>query len=146
MDALFIQEALIEDKLTAAPKKAKRLFFSDPFIYHASRLWIDPSYRPNTVLSNPSGLAFLAETAVINHAKRLYPTYYIKGDGEVDLAYVKGSHFHPIEIKWGSQIRSQERKQIKKYPQGEIWAQVQESHRLENLPVLPLPQALYDLV
>lgn len=145
MDALFIQEALLEHKLTAAPKKARRLFFSDPFIYHALRIWLEPTYVPEESLKTPSLLSPLVETIVINHARRLYPTYYIKAEREVDLAYVKEGFFYPIEIKWGSQLRPHDLKQIKKYPQGQIWAHVQEKHLLENLTVLPLPQALYEL-
>lgn len=144
MDALFIQEALLEHKLTGAPKKAKRLFFSDPFIYHAIRIWLEPNYSPEEALNTPTLLSSLVETIVINHARRRYPTYYIKAEGEVDLAYVKDGTFYPVEIKWGNQLRPKDLKQIKKYPQGQIWARVQESHLLENTPILPLPQALYE--
>ncbi len=144
MDALFIQEALLEHKLSAAPKKARRLFFSDPFIYHAIRLWLKPTYLPEESLKDPSILSALVETIVINHSRRLYPTFYIKAEGEVDLAYVKEDAFYPIEIKWTNQLRSKDLKQIKKYPQGQIWAHVDEKHLLENIPVLPLPQALYE--
>lgn len=35
MDAVRVLPALLEDKLTAAPKKARKLMFSDPFILHA---------------------------------------------------------------------------------------------------------------
>lgn len=41
MDVLFIQSALLEDKLTAVPKKAKKLYFQDPFIFHALRAWLE---------------------------------------------------------------------------------------------------------
>ena len=144
MEALFIQEALVEHKCMAAPKKAKRLFFSDPFIYHAINLWLDPSYSLEKTLTHAETTSSLVETTVINHAKRLYPTYYIKAEGEVDLAYVKGSTFIPIEIKWGKQLRPKDLKQIKKYPQGQIWAHVQDTYHLEGLPVIPLPKALYE--
>ncbi len=145
MDALFIQEALLEHKLIGAPKKARRLFFSSPFIYHAIRLWLTPTYGSEEAFNAPAILSSLVETAVINHARRFYPTYYIKAEGEVDVAYVKDESFIPIEIKWGTQLRSKDLKQIKKYPNGQIWARVQEHHLLENVSVLPLPQALYEL-
>jgi len=146
MDALFIQEPLIEHKLTAAPKKAKRIFFSDPFIYHAICSWLQPNYNAEDCFDNPSLLSSLVETVVINHSRRVYPTYYIKAEGEVDLAYVKDSAFIPIEIQWGNQLRPKDLKQIKKYPQGQIWAKVQERHLLEKIPVLPLPRELYEFV
>ena len=46
MDAAFIQNALIEDKLQPAPKKTKKLIFIDPFIFHALQNWIDPVKNP----------------------------------------------------------------------------------------------------
>src|SRR3990167_576990 len=143
MDALFIQEALLEHKLTAAPKKAKRLFFSDPFIYHSIRLWLDPSYEPLKALQTLPILSSLVETAVINHIRRLYPTYYIKSDGEVDVAYVKDDSFYPIEVKWTKQLHPKDLKQIKKYSRAQIWGHVHDVHEIEGIPVLPLPQALY---
>ena len=42
MDAIFIQQALLEDKLTGAAKKARKLMFTDPFIYHAIYSWLNP--------------------------------------------------------------------------------------------------------
>lgn len=41
MNVLHIIEAVIEDKLTAAPKKNKKLHFQDPFIYHAVSSYVD---------------------------------------------------------------------------------------------------------
>jgi hypothetical protein len=32
MDAVFVQSAIREDKLAAAPKKARKVLFADPFI------------------------------------------------------------------------------------------------------------------
>jgi len=144
MDALFIQEALLEHKLTAAPKKARRLFFSDPFVYHALRLWLEPTYNSLEALKDPSILSSLVETIVINHIRRIYPTYYIKAEGEVDLAYVTKETFFPIEIKWTQQIRPQDLKQIKKYANGQIWARVREPYQIDRTPILPLPKALYE--
>ena len=46
MDAAFIQHALVEDKLQPAPKKAKKLIFTDPFIFHSLQNWIDPVKNP----------------------------------------------------------------------------------------------------
>ena len=64
--------------------------------------------------------SFLVETAVISNIRRLYPTYYIKAEGEVDIAYIKDDKFWPIEVKWTSQMRPKDLKQIQKYPNGII--------------------------
>lgn len=149
MDAVFIQSALREDLLEAAPKKAKKLFFKDPFIYHAVRNWVFPSGDPyksqiQPSLTDPMIAAQLAETCAVNHYHRSYPTYYIKGEGEVDIAYIKEGKFWPVEIKWTTQLRSQDLKQILKYPQGKILTKNKTSGFFEELLSVPLPLGLFN--
>ena len=104
MDAVFVQAALLEDKLAAAPKKARKVMFTDPFIYHALKAWIEPVTDAYTnqilpTLNNPIFNAQLTETCTITQYRRYYPTYYIKAEGEVDIAYIDKKRFWPIEIK-----------------------------------------------
>jgi len=150
MDALFVQPAIIEEKLTPAPKKRKKILFTDPFIYHAMRHWLTPSDDPfkdqiMPIFQNPSLYADLVEASVTAHFRRFYPTYYIKAEGEVDLAYVENKKFWPIEIKWGSQLRPKDLKQIQKYKNGKIFAKVLTPEQINGTPVVPLPLALLDL-
>lgn len=142
-DAVFVQHALLEDKLVAAPKKNKKLLFSDPFIYHAITHWIYPITDPfeqqiKTTLLNSDRCANLVEACVTTHFRRHYPTYYIKAEGEVDIAFVAKQKFHPIEIKWTTQLRSKNLKQIKKYKNGKIWARTREFGSIEGISVTPL--------
>lgn len=111
MEAVFIQSALIEDKLLPAPKKARKLVFCDPFIFHSIRNWITGKLPTQIGLFEP----VLVETVLINHVRRSFPTYYIKAEGEVDIAYIRDGKFWPIEIKWTNQLRSKDLKQILKY-------------------------------
>jgi len=111
MEAVFIQSALIEDKLLPAPKKAKKVLFSDPFIFHSVKYWITGTLPHLTKDVEP----LLVETVLINYVKRFYPTLYIKSEGEVDIAYIKDSKFWPVEIKWTNQLRPKDLKQILKY-------------------------------
>lgn len=144
MDAIFIQHALLEDKLTLAPKKPKKLYFSDPFIYHAIANWIEPSnvqFLPIREQLKP----LLIETIVVNHIRRFYPTYYIKAEGEVDVAYIKGKKFYPIEIKWTNQLRSKDLKQIQKYHNALIVAKQYQENTTHGIKTIPIPQFLYDL-
>ena len=150
MDACFIQYALLEDKLAAAPKKRKKVIFNDPFIYHAMAAWLEPSlfsYEQQIVpiLSNSQGQSKLIEAVVISHFRRYAPTYYIKSEGEVDVAYVRNKKFWPVEIKWRNQQRPNDLKQILKYPNGVIYAKTQQIGKIENTAILPLPDALYEL-
>jgi len=116
MDALFIQAALMEHKLVAAPKKARKLTFTDPFIFHAIKQWLSPALNPNDTINHDIDDAIvssdLVEAIVSNHYRRYYPTYYIKAEGEIDVAYVDQKKFWPIEVKWRNQLRPKDVKQL----------------------------------
>jgi predicted AAA+ superfamily ATPase len=147
MDAVFVQAALSEDKMTAAVKKARKVMFKDPFIFHAVRAWLNPSEDPFTkqvtpLLSDPEWSARLAEACTAIHFSRRFPTYYIKGKGEVDIAYVEKKRFWPIEVKWTTQFRPHELKQIKKYSNGLILTKSKFPGEVFNIPTTPLPIAL----
>lgn len=150
MDALFIQYALMENKLLPAPKKAKKLFFTDPFIFHAVRSWLKPCQNPykeqiSQVLTDSSFSASLIEACVVNHFQRRYPTYYIKAEGEVDVAYVKDDTFWPVEIKWRNQLRPKDLKQILKYDNSKIFAKVNECIKIHGIEAVPLPLGLLEI-
>lgn len=150
MDAVFIQSAIIEDKLIAAPKKQKKLMFCDPFIYHALRAWLTPVSDPYheqimPLFSDPQHYANLAESCVITHFRRFYPTYYIKAEGEVDVAYVKNNKMWPVEVKWTSQLRSADLKQITKYKNGTIFSKTKTITSVNHLSNFPLPWGLFKI-
>ena len=147
MDAIYIQHAILEDKLLAAPKKAKKIIFTDPFIYHAVNAWVsgDTQTSIENTLSDPIIVANLVENCVVNHFRRAFPTYYIKAEGEVDIAYVKHNIFVPIEIKWTNQIRPKDLKQILKYTNGAIWSKSEGGH-IHGKPILFLPLELLKLL
>lgn len=144
MDAIFIQQALLEDKLTGAPKKARKLIFTDPFIYHAVRAWLTPCRDPFReqiipATQDPVITSYLVEACVTSHIRRWYPTYYIKAEGEVDVAYVKDKKFWPIEVKWTNQLRTKDLKQIQKYKNGIILGKQRQIHQVNDTMSYPLP-------
>jgi predicted AAA+ superfamily ATPase len=150
MDALFIQQAIIEDKLVAAPKKGKRLLFTDPFIFHALRSWLWPEkdvFQKQIILAlkDPLICSQLVEALVTSHFNRFYPTYYISSEGEVDIAYVYQEKFWPIEVKWTNQIRSKDLKQVLKYKNARIFSKIKEFSKINDVPNEPLPWALFQL-
>jgi len=150
MDAVVVNAALREDKLTAAPKKARKVFFTDPFIMHAVRAWLHPVSDPFSdqacpLVQSPDWCGRVAEACVVSHYHRTYPTFYIKAEGEVDIAYVKNRRFWPIEVKWTGQIRPKDIKQIAKYPNGLICARDARIGRMGGVPVESLPLHLFRL-
>ncbi len=147
MDAAFIQPALMEDKLTGAPKKARKLMFTDPFVFHAVRSWLTPVADPyeeqvRPLLADPEWTGKLVEATLITHYRRYYPTFYIKAEGEVDLAYIDRNRFHPVEVKWTGQVRPKDFKQIAKYRNGRIFTQSKQFGSMFGVPTEPLPVAL----
>ncbi len=150
MDALFIQSALLEDKLVAAPKKAKKILFADPFIQHAVGAWLAPCQDPFTqqiqpLLQDPILTSQLVEACAITHYRRYYPTYYIKATGEVDIAYIDQQQFWPIEIKWTRQLHVKDLAQVIKYPRAKILTSQKEAGLILSTPTEPLPFALMRL-
>lgn len=148
MEAVYIQPALLEHKLAAAPKKARKVYFFDPFIYHAIHTAINDTGNPWENYLGPlfegSDGAFSPhiEAAVVTHFQRRYKTYYIKNHGEIDLAYVDGKKFYPVEIKWTSQLRQKELLYISEYPQGIIAAKINEISKIGVNWVVPIPVLL----
>jgi len=150
MDAVMVQAALLEDKLAAAPKKARKLAFRDPFIYHAVRSWLEPCNDPfadqiEPLFRHSEQTASLAEACAATQYARRYPTYYIKGEGEVDIAYIDEGTFWPVEVKWSRQLRPKSLKQISKYPNGRILASSATPDSINGVPVRLLPLALLRL-
>ncbi len=132
MHAVIIQEALAEHTLSAAPKKAKKLYFEDPFIFHA----VETMLGQVRAESAPA----LAETVAVAHFTRKFgKSYYIKGSkGEVDIAYVQGGTFFPVEIKWTTQIRPEELKQVMVYKNSLLLGRAHAPDRIAHVPYVPL--------
>ena len=147
MDAVFILPAILEDKLVAAPKKAKKVMFTDPFIFHAMNYWLHHVAAPYTeqiqpFLQDKVKTSSLVEALVATTIRRKYRTFYIKGTGEVDIAYVDNNKFWPIEIKWTTQIRKSDLQQILKYPNGQVWGKTARPTNLKNILNCFLPLEL----
>ncbi len=147
MDAVFVQPALVEDKLTAAPKKARKVWPADPFVLHAVRHWLVSTPEPlvdaiQPWLVDPRHAAALVEGLAATHARRHWPTYYMKAAGEVDVVIVRGRRFWPIEVKWTGQLRPKDLRQVRKYRNGAIATRTRSLRWLDGLPVLPIPYVL----
>lgn len=140
LDVVFIQPAILENKLAAAPKKPKKLHFMDPFIGRAIHGWLNSD---NPHASPPIDEAILVEGIVATHISRLFPTFYIKAAGEVDVAFIRNNRFEPLEIKWGNQTRPKDLKQIAKYDNAVIWRKQKSEALVGGVPCRFLPLALY---
>ena len=73
------------------------------------------------------------------------PTYYIKAEGEVDVAVVRDGRFWPVGIKWTGQVRPKDIKQVSKYANGRIFAKIKRRGTILGVTAEPLPLALLRL-
>jgi len=80
------------------PRKEKKFYFIDPFIYRAFAFWTSAR------LPDESGLV---ESIVLTHLSRIYDVHYTKAMGEVD-AVVKNGEPIGFEVKFG-RIRHERR-------------------------------------
>ncbi|MBL7072660.1 MAG: ATP-binding protein [Candidatus Omnitrophica bacterium] len=142
INVIYILEALSEHKLSAAPKKNKKLYFRDPFIYHSVLSHIEQNYSFVSMkerMNKPQYASQFVEMTVVDHCKRWNSTFYIKGKkGEVDVAILQNKTFCPIEIKWTKQLRKEELKQIKQYKNGIILTPQAEHKRLGQNKIIPI--------
>ncbi len=150
MGIVLVQYALQEDSLSGAPKKARKLMFTDPFIFHAMQALISPAKNHfdeniKKLLNNPEQSSKLVESCVISQFARYFPTFYIKGEGDVALAYVYNQRFWPIEITWTYQLPAKNLKQILKYSNGRILTKTERSGIIQQIKTEPLPLALWQL-
>jgi hypothetical protein len=60
----------------------------------------------------------------------------------VDIAYVEERTVFPVEVKWTSQIRPADLKQIMSYPDGLILGRLQAEGQIERIKVKSLIQFL----
>jgi Predicted ATPase (AAA+ superfamily) len=74
------------------PRREKKFYFVDPFIYHAFARW---------TMTKPPGEHALAEVAVVTHLARLYDVFYLRHNGEVDAVVRSGDSYIGVEVKYG---------------------------------------------
>lgn len=107
MFILFPLSAFVVDQRKRDPKKNKKIFFYDPFIYNAlyvkaHELMEDPFSASRQILLKQEALPKLAENAAAAHLKRIMPRLYWGKTvgGEVDFAGIKQSKTRFFEVKY----------------------------------------------
>jgi predicted AAA+ superfamily ATPase len=141
MDGLLVVPALAEHTRGPAPKKARKVFFADPFIHRAVLAWLGG----DDVRDDDARLQRDLEGVFAAHVARFTDAYYLKGRGEVDLAWFEDAALRLLEVKWSSQLRSKDLKEIRRRGHGVIAGRVHRSLTFEGLPVVPASIALLRL-
>jgi len=107
-----------------------------------TQIWVMAIAQIINDIHDPLISSDLVEAVVSNQFRQHFPTYYIKAEGEIDVAYVRDGVFWPIEIKWRNQLRPKDVKQISKYERSKIYSKILEPSKINGIPILPLPLAL----
>src|SRR4026207_1352905 len=114
MDILIDLLAFDQNKKQGFPKKDRKLHFFDPFIQRTIYQWL----RREGLLNEYDFEAALVEACVASHCYRLGKTFYFKGQGEIDIIWLAGNKIYPIEVKWSNQVRANDLKTLKHFPNG----------------------------
>lgn len=142
MDAVVVVPALAEHTRGPAPKKARKVFFADPFIHRAVRAWLG---TPDSELGDEARLQRDLEATVTAHVARRGEVFYLKAKGEVDAAWYEGRHLNLVEVKWSRQLRPEELKEIRRRGHGVVAARVDAPSELDSIALMPAALVLLRL-
>lgn len=142
MDALLVVPAVSEHLRGPAPKKARKVYFADPFVHRSIRHWLAMT---DVVPGEDEHLQRDLEAVFACHAARAGDVFYVKGKGEVDVAFYEGDALRLIEVKWSRQLRPEELKEIRSRGEGVIAARTRGAGTMDGVPVLPATVVLLRL-
>lgn len=113
-----------------APRSPKRVYFKDPFIFHALRAWVlgfqDPYHAQEDFLRDPVNLGYFVESLVASHLRRTVGenTYYWRNGGEIDfIVFKEGIRKAMLEVKYQKIISSENFKILNKWGKGMVLSQ-----------------------
>lgn len=108
-----------------APRSPKRVYFKDPFIFHAVRSWVlgyqNPYRAEEEFLKEPTNYAYLVESLVASHLRRLWRenVFYWRDGGEMDfVVFENGKRRALVEVKYQSKITSENARVLHKWGGG----------------------------
>ncbi|ARM75536.1 ATP-binding protein [Acidianus manzaensis] len=78
------------------PRRERKFYFVDPFIYRAFSDWAMTKIPDDNKL---------AESIVVSHLARIFPTFYFKKNGEIDIIIQYREKLIGIEVKYGKSVK-----------------------------------------
>lgn len=141
MDVIFPLQAFDQNKKIGFPKKARKFHCRDPFIMDTLRHWL---VRERLIEARDVMESEKVEGTVAAHCKMKFPTYYVKGKGEIDVIGILGNQIKAIEVKWTKQVRSLDASELKKFRNSVIVSR-QHQGAYQEIPLVPVPLFLLQL-
>jgi predicted AAA+ superfamily ATPase len=142
LDAVLVVPALAEHERGPAPKKGRKVFFADPFIHRAAQAFVA---RAEPEPGSDAHLQRDLEATMAGHVARFAEALYVKGKGEIDVAWYAGRKLRLLEVKWSQQLRPEELKEIRRRGRGLIASRARQAGKLDGLKVLPAAVVLLRL-
>lgn len=143
MDILFNLQAFDQNKKLGFPRKARKFHFFDPFIYRTCVNWLKREGYINNLLLEST----LVEAVVASHCYRNGKAFYFKGEGEIDVIWLKTKKITAIEVKWSEQLRPADLKILRAYKDHAlILTKNTQSGLFENIKSMPVSQFLFDMI
>lgn len=156
MDVLFDLQAYDQNKKQGFPRKDRKFHLSDPFIYRTIAQWLNREgylqgklNHGGTTTSPPNQPAVsdsvIVEACVASHCHRLARTYYFKGQGEVDIIWLRNQIVQAIEVTWAAQVRANDLKALKQFSNSLILTKLGQRGKIDHIDTLPVYRFLYAL-
>ena len=141
MDILINLQAFDQNKKQGFPRKDRKFHFTDPFIQHMLSHWLKREGFFNNVLNESN----LVEACVASHCHRFGNTFYFKGQGEIDVIFLRDKLLQAIEIKWANDVRLNDLKMLKHFKNSLILTKSSHKSLIDNIPSMPVYLFLYEL-
>ena len=141
MDVLLTLQAYDQNKKQGFPRKNRKFHFFDPFIWQTIYRWL----QREGYLNDRQFEEAIVEAIVASHCARVGKSFYFKGQGEVDVIWLKDSQPHAIEVKWTEQSRPLDLKTLKQFANPLIVTKHFFSGEKEGIPMQPIYQFLYEI-
>jgi len=131
-----------------AIRSPRRIYFKDPFIFHALRGWSlgygDPWSATLNYVMDPFNMGFLVENIVASHLRRVFPlTFYWRNGREIDfLAFRGGQRVLAVEVKYQGRITPENGRYLLKQVGGGIVLS-RDTLDLKSDTLLIIPTALF---
>lgn len=134
---------------TAALRSGKKIYFKDPFIFHALQAWsrglLDPWQESVRAQADPGKLGKLVEAVVASHLRRFRGNfvYYFRDQREIDfIVYREGKLEALIEVKYQDQIFLEDWRPLKRSGGGLLLSRSALDLPEDGVSVIPVAYAL----
>ena len=121
-------------------KKDRKFHFFDPFIYRTLFRWLENEGLIHAEVQEQ----VLVESCVASQCMRMGKTFYFKGQGEVDVIWLKDNTQYAIEVKWANQLRPNDVKTIKNFQNNLVLAKLPSKGKIDGIDVMPVYEFLYE--